>query len=415
MYLDHINIQNFRSFRRSKMSFAYPGQDFKKLGISPPKIKNLNLILGDNGYGKTSLLRAIALACLGPVVSKSGLYPYRLIRREPAGKEDGGNKTVSGMETFAEIEADFAVSSESTSTQEHLGSNVQVHAKKDLEVLEWRGAGNALWDEIYSESSHALFVVGYGAGRRVDLKEAKDMGRRRVFARVQRIQSLFEDSYALMPLSGWLPQLRRRNRFAEVVELINRLMGRGHYTFTGVMRGGEYLFERGGLEVPYPALSDGYRAFLGWIGDLLYHIYKTIPNNRPLAEARGVVMVDEIDLHLHPKWQMTILPTLAAALPNVQFIVTSHSPLLVGSVELGNIISMKEDRKNQASRLVRLNEPVHGLDADQVLLTDYFGLKSSRAAGRDHVLKKLTIKARSGDEEAAMELLNTLAHGTEKV
>jgi predicted ATP-binding protein involved in virulence len=129
------------------------------------------------------------------------------------------------------------------------------------------------------------------------------------------------------------------------------------------------------LAVPFPALSDGYRAFLGWVGDLLYHVCKTCPRGKNLVDNQGIVMVDEIDLHLHPEWQMTVVPTLSRALPNLQFIATSHIPLIVGSLEWMNIIVMAPE-PDGASTATRLTQAVHGLDADQVLLTEFFGLES---------------------------------------
>ncbi|MFM2057353.1 MAG: hypothetical protein RLY71_1738 [Pseudomonadota bacterium] len=235
--------------------------------------------------------------------------------------------------------------------------------------------------------------------------------------RAQRVQSLFEDSYSLVPLNQWLPDYRLKNkgRYTQIVNLMNRLMGKDHYQFTGDMENGEYLYELGNLRVPFPALSDGYRAYLGWIGDLLYHICMTCPKGKKLVDNCGIVMVDEIDLHLHPQWQMTVLPTLAAALPKIQFIVTSHSPLVVGSLEWSNIIVAKQENNGQASTLERIPSAVHGLDADQILLTDFFELESTRAAGKDRILKDLTMRARLGDAQAARKLLREMSSGKEAI
>jgi recombinational DNA repair ATPase RecF len=71
MYIDHIRLENFRTFRSSDIAFVHPDQDFKKLGIPKPRFPNVNLLLGNNGFGKTTLLKAIALASLGPAVGDS--------------------------------------------------------------------------------------------------------------------------------------------------------------------------------------------------------------------------------------------------------------------------------------------------------------------------------------------------------
>jgi hypothetical protein len=228
---------------------------------------------------------------------------------------------------------------------------------------------------------------------------------------------LFEEDYTLRPLNTWLPRYaassRLRGRYVQVVNLINALVGKGGWKFTGKQdEEGEYLFGEGGSDVPFPALSDGYRAFLGWVGDLLFHVCETCPSGKKLRENRGIAMIDEIDLHLHPKWQMTVLQTLARALPNIQFIVTSHSPLVVGSLEWMNIIVMRPGPRH-SSQAERIESAVHGLDADQVLVTDYFGMPSTRAPGKARQLKELTLRARNGDTDAARELLQQMSRGLE--
>lgn len=430
MYINRIDLHNFRTFRSASVQFLHSDLDFHQLDLPLPRLPNVNLLLGNNGAGKTTLLKAVALACLGPAVGKSGIYPYRLIRQEPlkrAASDKARSTKTYGKKADTEIpplqaliQATFTPHEQDRVPDEirQLESEVMLSRIRDFEEMEWSHHQHKAWEPIFSAGTDALFFVGYGATRRVEQKERYDRGSRtsRSFARALRVQSLFEDSYTLVPLSSWLPDYQHKNpgRFSQVVTLLNRLIGSGHYRFTGELEQGEYLFERGGLRVPFPALSDGYRAFLGWAGDLLYHICMTCPRGKRLVDNCGIVMIDEIDLHLHPEWQLKLLPTLSRALPKIQFIVTSHSPLIVGSLEWMNILTMQPDR-GQATKAKRIEQPVHGLDADQVLLTDFFGLKSTRAAGRQRAIKELSLRASRGDSDAAMELLKQMSHGGERI
>lgn len=406
MYIDSIEIMNFRTFRKSRIAFCHADQDFQKEGVPKPHLPNLNLLLANNGYGKTTLLKAIALAALGPAVGRSGIYPYHLIRREAGARQM--KKAV--------LTAAFTAHEQDHTPVTHIESRVEVIPEGDLELLEWAHNDDKAWHPVFSSASDALFMVGYGATRRVS-KSTRVEQSGKSSPRAARIMGLFEEDYSLRPLNTWLPRYKAskqlKGRYVQVEHLLNRLVGKGGWRFTGKQdKEGEYLFGYKGAEVPFPALSDGYRAFLGWLGDLLFHTCETCPSGKKLVENKGIVMIDEIDLHLHPRWQMTVLQTLAKELPNIQFIVTSHSPLLVGSLEWMNIILMQPGPK-QSSQATRIAWAVHGLDADQVLLTDFFGMESTRAPGKKRALKTLSLQARDGDTEAAKKILEEMSRGME--
>ncbi len=238
------------------------------------------------------------------------------------------------------------------------------------------------WRAVYESDNDAFFAVGYGATRRVERLDSFDSGARLKSrtTRDLRVQSLFEEAFSLIPLGSWLPRLKegRSGLYEQVEHLFEALLKPGVYRFTGKLsKGGDYLFDRGGMDVPFQSMSDGYRAFIGWVSDLLHHLCMGGRSRKDLAESRGIVMVDEVDLHLHPKWQMQVIGTISRALPNMQFIFTSHSPLVAGSIEWMNIVTLKVNARTNRTRARRLQESIHGLDADQILLTDFFGLSTT--------------------------------------
>jgi len=407
MYIEKIEIQNFRTFRKIDIDFLYKQRPVTK-ELPTSKFPNINVVLGINGNGKTTLLKAVALAALGPAVTDSGIYPYHLVRKEP-------KKSKIIPAKHANLKASFIPhKQDEVSNYEKVESDIAIVKKGDLEQLRWSHHSEKPWHPIYSSTSDAFFFVGYGTNRRVEKKSNLDLGSRssNIFSRAQRIKSIFEDSYSLIPLNVWLPSFesKRPYHFQQVIKLINKLVGKNHYQLTTTIEAGEYLFEKRGLKIPFPALSDGYKGFLGWVADLMYHICSTCPRDKSLTAHKGIVMVDEIDLHLHPEWQKQVLPILSKVLPNIQFIVTTHSPLIVSSVEWMNIITMVTD-KHQASKAKRVPYQINGLDADQVLISDFFGLSSTRTELRSNELKKLTLKSGKGDKAAAKELLKMLVKG----
>ncbi len=190
-------------------------------------------------------------------------------------------------------------------------------------------------------------------------------------------------------------------------------MGKEHFSFAGKQVEGEFVFSKGGIDIPFRSLSDGYRSFLGWITDLLYHLDTACTRSKQdLTDVSGVVLVDEIDLHLHPKWQMTVVEGLSKTFPRLQFIFTSHSPLVAGTVEWINIVHLQLDSHHRTS-VDRFEESIHGLDADQILVSRLFGLESTRATAKRDELHDLTIKARKGDDKAAKQLISAMAKGLE--
>ena len=406
MYIDSIELQEFRTFRRTALDFLHPGTRERPEGEAPG-LANINLVIGGNGSGKTTLLKGVALAALGPAVADSGIYPHYFIRRE------AGEPATDG----ALVEAVFTPNAQDRKNGlpdrvQHVESRIRIDCRGDLERMQWDHPEEKLWHPIFSSQSDAFFFVGYGANRRVEKSGRVDEGGRRAssFTRARRIMSLFDEAYSLLPLTHWLPRYQAQNpgRFSQTQKLINRLLGRGRYRFTGEIQDGEYLFQHRQTRVPFPALSDGYRALVGWIGDLLYHVCETCPKGKRLDENQGIVMIDEVDLHIHPKWQMELLPRLARWLPRIQFIVTSHSPLLVGSLDWRNVI-VAQQRRDGSSALKRVEANVSQMDADQILLTDLFGLGSTRSGSQSRRIRKLLDDVREGDTEAARTLMAELS------
>ena len=125
------------------------------------------------------------------------------------------------------------------------------------------------------------------------------------------------------------------------------------------------------------ALSMGHRTTAGWVVDLAWRFlnrYPTSPN--PLAEP-AIVLIDEIDLHLHPRWQLKIMTDLSLLFPATQFIATSHSPLIVQVAETANLVLLRK----QEDYVEIVNDPgvPKDLRVDQILTSLLFGLTSSRS------------------------------------
>ena len=389
IYVSAVEAEDFRCFAEMVVNLHHPGDGS---GLRYP---NVNLVIGDNGAGKSTLLKAIAIAALGPILDSSPFVPYHLIRSH-------SKRSL--------VRGDFLVD-DRRSSPEQLTGVVELARLGDYEELVARHDRSA-WSDLFEESDAAFLVIGYGVNRRVaeDESERTYLERARRRRRYQRVAGLFDEGAVLVPLASWLPTLGLRRR-GEVERLLNKLLPKE--ASLAERRRDDDVFECRGQEIPYSALSDGYRSFIGWVGDLLFQIDSAAREDMPLDQVGGIVLVDEVDLLLHPSWQREVVPLIAETFPNLQFVFTTHSPIVAGTLQAGNILIARVDELGR-SKLVRIAASIHGLNAEQILLSSYFELESTRAVETQEGLGELAERAMRGDDEAAVDYLRILAAGAER-
>jgi hypothetical protein len=400
MYVTRISCKNLRTISEVTVDLCVPVPAANPPAEGGP-LPNVTLLLGVNGSGKTTILRAIALAALAPLMPSSGYAPRSMVRRTSKGPAGKGVGSATARLRFSsqdgrsgEVDSEFRL----------LASKDNYHERFDLR------AGEPAWASLlWKERSPACFLVGYGASRRVDAAGsfALQMQEKQRSPRFQRVAGLFEDSVVLRPLSSWLPQWDNPGRRKQLISLFNQVLD--DVQIVDEPSDGQYLFRMDGTEFPFDALSDGYRALIGWIADLLFHISRSVPSGAMLFETEGIVLIDEIDLHLHPTWQKTVIPRLARAMPNLQFVLTTHSPLVVGSLHRENVRIVRRGEQGTVVEAAPLE--VFGLSADQILTSEYFGLATTRQPEFAAAVAEVAKQARSGDAGKAQQFLRMLALG----
>ena len=143
------------------------------------------------------------------------------------------------------------------------------------------------------------------------------------------------------------------------------------------IEGSKVVFIEKGCELSIDQLSEGYRSIIIFVCDLLYRLHKN--NSHNVFNTKGVVLVDEIDQHLHLKWQRTIVSKLRKIFPNIQFIFTTHSPTIIQGASDDAIIF----RTYRENGITKVSEPYYRKDLDHLMMntlvtSSLFGLEDSR-------------------------------------
>lgn len=152
--------------------------------------------------------------------------------------------------------------------------------------------------------------------------------------------------------------------------------------------------------LPIAMLSDGLRNAIAMVADIAFRAYKLNPHMRKEAakQTTGIVMIDEVDMFLHPKWQQTILPSLKAAFPKIQFIVTTHSPQVLSTVKRENIRVIKVNAEGKTEAEMPEFHPLGHESGDS--LSHIMGTPTRPLLAFDEQIVKYEQLVRSGQEDS---------------
>lgn len=140
--------------------------------------------------------------------------------------------------------------------------------------------------------------------------------------------------------------------------------------------------------VPAPWLSQGYQSTLSWLADFIGQMFLDVGRPVALADMEGLVLIDELDLHLHPTWQARLVPVLKRVFPRMQFIVTTHSPMLLPALEPHEVVTL---RMNENGDVVAGTPPVFPpVVTDQRFPPDLDSLRSVFPSERGDELRRYT-------------------------
>jgi energy-coupling factor transporter ATP-binding protein EcfA2 len=340
VYVAKVKLENIRGFhdaRRVDLDLSRPGHD---------SFAGWTVLVGRSGSGKTTLLRAVALALAGPEAARG--LAGDAAGWVSVGKQRGG------------VELD-------------LSGALYVGLTLSPDGL-----------EVESNISRADFLcVGYGPYRRLGGAVAAHG------TAVARLGGLFREDLSLAESLAWLVNLRQ----GDAKDVVLRVLGDG-------------LLPQGFDPARLRELGEGERTVAAIAIDLMRHMhqaYGTLPLHpeRPAVVAPGVVLVDEIEAHLHPLWQQRVGEWFKEHFPAVQFLVSTNSPLVCQSADPCGLIHLPPQDEARSPYVVEddLYRRVVFGSAEDVLLSDLFGVDSQyspRARRMRQELVDLELKVLDG-------------------
>ena len=368
LYVSRIELENFRCFERVTI----------EADVSQERAP-WTLLTGDNASGKSTLLKAIAIG-LCDQSSAAGL-----LRESDSGY-------IRDKKDWATIKIHLADAAKGNSSDDYW-IETKLSSKPRFEHLEQKTHPKVFpWEEI--------FVCGYGAGR--GTSGTGDVGG---YTAISAVYNLFNYSEGLQN-----PELAIRRlsqpRQERVLETLKKLLKLDDVRLaeTGKSDMGISVRDPRNVDVAFRDLADGYKSTILWVTDFLG--WATAFGSELDRSTNGIVIIDEIEQHLHPKWQKRVIADLRKAWPHVQFFAATHSPLVARSFHPFSDdgphrhYHLRDAEGNQGVEAVDM-EPLGGMRTDQILASGAFDYLIDDDPDVNRILRELSLL--SGNESLTEE------------
>ena len=325
MYIKKVEIKNVRSISNYTMEFAE--------GKEP----GWHVLIGDNGSGKSTVIRAIALGLIGPDVS-NGLYGYQDWNTWIPWNSDNGTKV------NLTLLRDATLDKPSNNNPLEFTSSVEIKKNNISGEAIPTGKGVSQNAALYGKNAGSGWFCGsYGPFRRLsggneefNFIVAK---RTRLAAHLSAFREDFALSHVVRTLKDYELDSRSNKKAFELLQNLIEFINSSGLLHHGakvekIDSKGLNIQDGNGASITLDEMSDGYRSILSLTLDILLRLSEAFSPQLVFKKGSdtinipGVILIDEIDAHLHPTWQIQIGQWFTRYFPKLQFIVTTHSPLI---------------------------------------------------------------------------------------
>lgn len=415
MYVTGIGFSNIRGFTGARA--------IDELPLPAKDGGSWTVIAGRNGSGKSTLLRALALTLAGPQASRTLVQDFSswITTGETSAwaqayvKPDYSVDRLTGRGRAPDgrivLGLDWVVPERESSWPAYATPQQPQLSPYDGEKYGWKGAARGPW----ADQPQGWFCAGYGPFRRLIGGSGEAQRLMLASGPAGRMASLFYEDASLSEGVSWLKELHLRalegqEQASALLEIVLSLLSDGllpdGYKAMRVSSEGLWVSPAGDPERAYPLreMSDGFRTVASLVLDIarqLQNAYGTLNAGtdeveRPVVRMPGVVIIDEVDAHLHVTWQQRIGEWLRTHFPQIQFIVTSHSPYICQAADPGGLIRLpgpEEERSPEVVDDALYRRIVYGSGEDAVL-SELFGLESPYSSRAEEQRQQLVMLER---------------------
>jgi hypothetical protein len=406
MYISRVRLENIRGFSgRRNVDLTLTRPDGSHAGWT--------VLAGRNGSGKSSLLRAIALTVGGPGIAPGLIPDFRTWITVGRQESNARLQLVTAPEDFQPADGERAQNLEVAmnwlvnpgretsrpNSQPAWGGTVAIHTPAG--VVEGHMAMSP-----WQADPIGWFCAAYGPFRRLVGGSTEAQRLMSAPGPAARLASLFYEDAALTEGVQWLIDkhlraLEGKKWASELGNAAIRILADGllpdHYEVSEVDSDGIWVISRG-YRFPLREMSDGYRSIAALVVDLIKQFHDCYGDLRfevldgvPVVTAPGVVIIDEVDAHLHVSWQRQIGIWLKRHFPNVQFIVTTHSPYICQAADPGGLIRLPGPSDDEPPQVVDqdlYDRVVYG-SGDDAVLSELFGLETPYSERAEELRREL--------------------------
>lgn len=341
MYIEKIRIQNFKAIDNIEIDFR-PG---------------VNLLIGDNGVGKTSVLEAITVALGGFLTGVPGVSSKNILADDVRFQLHPMGQASSGIEYLTPVEVECWADIDGQKFDwTRRRKDEQANSKTTMEDRSIVGYAQ----EITNCMSETLPLLCFQSEARVWQTRRSDFGtelKKKLNDRRCGYIGCLDYSLDIKGIKEWclkmeLAAFQQNSKISEyeafkviVAMVMQKMNGLPEIPVISYSQQvGDIVYQEKGQSMPISCLSAGYQSLLWMTMNLAYRMALLNPQaGEEMALCPGVVLIDELDMHLHPKWQWNVVKALEETFPNIQFIVATHSPIIISSCKHENLILLNNE------------------------------------------------------------------------